>query len=228
MRSTSTHQCDKMLSISSIHDKIENIVQSIAGDISKHRLKDFIRQSWDKGKILFNVDECYHSSIELINTLDKDQRFQTASFHLPHQLPSTSTLLYMKEFAARLVHDSPDEKSKYIKFNEYNIEPHYHEVDSIIIATSKCKLTRAEFMIHDPRLGFNIVVRIPLDFASVVCFPRFVNHTFIPSDIGLSTLNITDSYTQPHTNGFSHPATCNFDDAVVMSYCDYQALLQTK
>lgn len=52
--------------ISSIHNEIEKIVQSIVGDISKHRLKDFIRQSWDKGKILFHADECYHSSIELI------------------------------------------------------------------------------------------------------------------------------------------------------------------
>lgn len=215
-----------MKPISSIDEEIENIVRSIVGDITKDKLKDFIYQRWDKGKILLNVDECYHSSIELINTLDKDERFKTASFHLPYQLPSTSTLVYnTKEFAARLVHDSPDEESKYIKFSEYNIEPHYHEVDSIIIATSK---TNAEFIIHDSRLGFDTVVRIPLDFASVVCFPHFVSHTFIPSDLGLSTLNITDSYTRPHTSNFSHPAPCNFDDAVVMSYCDYQALLQAK
>lgn len=219
---------NKTISISSIHNEIEKIVKSVVGDISKQGLKDFIWQSWDKGKILFNVDECYHSSIEFINNLDKDERFQTASFYLPHQLPSTSTLIYTKEFAARLVHDSPEKKSKYIKFNEYNIEPHYHEVDSIIIATSKGKLTNAEFIIHDSRLEVNTIVRIPFGFASVVCFPRFVNHTFIPSDIGLSTLNITDSYIQPHTNGFSHPAPCNFDDAVVMSYYDYQTLLKTQ
>lgn len=219
---------DKTIPISSIHNEIEKIVKSIVGDTSKHGLKDFIRQSWGKRKILFEVDECYHSSIELINSLDKDKRFQTDSFHLPHQLPSTSTLIYAKEFAARLVYDSPDKKSKYMKFNEYNIEPHYHEVDSIIIATSKCMLTNAEFMIHDSRIGFDTIIRIPIDFASVLCFPCYVSHTFIPSDIGLSTLNITDRYTQPHTNGFSHPATYNFDDAVVMSYSNYQALLQTK
>lgn len=211
-----------MNSISSIHNEFAKIVQSIVGDISKQRFKDFIRQSWSQGKILFDVDECYHSSLELINTLDKDKRFQTASFYLPHQLPSTSTLVYTKELAARLVHDSPDNKFKYTNFKEYNIEPHHHEVDSIIIATSKCKSMSAEFMIHDPRLEFDAVVKIPFDFANVVCFPRFVNHTFISSDVGLSTLNITDSYIQPHTTSFSHPAMCDFDNAVVMSYYDYQ------
>ncbi|KJH71577.1 hypothetical protein [Aliterella atlantica] len=219
---------NKIFSISGIHNEIEKIIKSVVGDISKQGLKDFIYQSWDKGEILFNVDECYHSSLEFINGLDKDKRFSTASFYLPHQLPSTSTLLYTKEFAARLVHDSAGEKYKHIKFNEYNIEPHHHEVDSIIIATSKCKLTDAEFIIHDSRLKFDTVVRIPFGFASVVCFPRFVNHTFLPSDVGLSTLNITDSYVQPHTNGFSHPAPCNFDDAVVMSYNDYQTMLNTQ
>lgn len=78
-------------------------------------------------------------------------------------------------------------------------------------------------MIYDRR--FDAVVRIPFDFASVVCFPRGVNHTFIPSDIGLSTLNITDSYIQPHTNSFSYPATCNFDDVKVISYDNYQKLI---
>lgn len=219
---------DKTIPISSIHNEIEKIVQSIVGGITQQRFKDFIRQSWDQGKIFFNVNKCYHSSLEVINKLDKDKQFQTCDFYQPHQLPSTSTLLYTKEFAVRLVHDSPDKKSKYIKFKEYNIEPHYHEVDSIIIATSKCELRSAKFMIHDPRLGFDIVVRIPFDFANVVCFPSFVNHTFIPSDVGLSTLNITNRYIQPHTNSFSHPATCNFDDAVKMSYCDYQKLVQTK
>ncbi|PSB11216.1 hypothetical protein C7B62_06605 [Pleurocapsa sp. CCALA 161] len=220
---------DKTILISSIHNEIEKIVNSIVGDITQQRFKDFIRQSWDEGKILFNVDECYHPSLELINTLDKDKLFETAPFYLPHQLPSTSTLLYMKEFAARLVHDSPhDDKSKDIKFNEYNIEPHYHEVDSIIIATSKYKLTSADFVIHDPRLEFDTVVRIPFDFASVVCFPRFVNHTLMPSDVGISTLNITDKYIQPHTNNFSQVATCDFDKAVKMSYYDYQKLMQAK
>lgn len=214
--------------VSSIDNKIEKIVQSLAGDISKQRLKDFIHQSWEQRKILLNVDEYYHSSLELINTLDKNKLFETAPFYLPHQLPSTSTLLYVKEFVARLVHDSPNDKSKDIKFDEYNIEPHYHEVDSIIIATSKCKLKSAEFVIHDPRLEPDTVVRIPFDFGSVVCFPRFVNHTFISSDVGLSTLNITDRYIQPHTNNFSHPAICDFDKAVEMSYCNYQKLGQAK
>ncbi|MBW4502839.1 MAG: hypothetical protein KME57_25560 [Scytonema hyalinum WJT4-NPBG1] len=214
--------------ISSIHNEIEKIVRSIVGDISKDRLRDFIHQHWDKGEFFFNVDESLHSSIELINTLDQDKQFETVPFYSPHQVPSTSTLVYEKEFAARLVHDSADEKSKYMKFSEYNIEPHYHEVDSIIIATSKCQSRSAEFMIHDSRLGSDAVVRIPFDFGSVVCFPRGVNHTFIPSDIGLSTLGITDRYIRPDTNGFSHPATYNFDDAVVMSYRDYQNLMQAK
>lgn len=219
---------NKTIPISSIHNEIEKLIQSIVGDITQQKFKDFIRQSWNQGKILFNVAKCHHSTLELINTLDKDKRFQTAFFYLPHQLPSTSTLLYTKEFAARLVHDSHDEKSKYKNFNEYNIEPHYHEVDSIIIATSKSKVTNAEFMLHDSRLGFDAIVKIPFDFASVICFPSFVNHTFIPSDTGLSTLNITDRYIQPHTNGFSHPAKCNFDDLKVISYCDYQNLVQAK
>lgn len=213
---------DKINLVSNIHNEIEKIVQSIIGDITQQKFKDFIRQSWNQGQILFNVAKCHHSTLELINALDKDKRFQTAFFYLPHQLPSTSTLLYKKEFAARLVHDSHDEKSKYKKFNEYNIEPHYHEVDSIIIATSKSRVTNAEYMIHDSRLGFDAIVKIPFDFASVICFPSFVNHTFIPSDTGLSTLNITDSYIQPHTTSFSHPATCDFDNAVVMFYDDYQ------
>ena len=108
------------------------------------------------------------------------------------------------------------------------IEPHYHEVDSIIIGTSKSKVTNAEFMIHDPRLGFDIVFRIPFNFANVVCFPSFVNHTFMPSDVGLSTLNLNDRYIQLHTNIFSYPAKCNFNDAKVISYCDYQNLVQAK
>ncbi len=217
---------EETIPVSNIHNEIEKILQSIVGDITQQRVKDFICQSWNQRKILFNVGKCYHPSLKRINNLDKDKRFQTASFYLPHQLPATSTLLYMKEFAARLVHDSPNDKFKDIKFNEYNIEPHYHGVDSIIIATSKCKLTSADFMIHDPRLEFDAVVRIPFDFASVICFPRGVSHTFIPSDIGLSTLNITDKYIQPHTNSFSHPATCHFNDVKVISYNNYQKLIE--
>jgi hypothetical protein len=217
-----------MISMTSTHSEIEKILKSIIGDISKEQFKNFIHQSWDKGQILFHLDKCFYSSIRFINNLDKDNRFETTPFYLPQQLPSTSTLLYTKDFAARLVHDSPDKKSSHIKFSDYNIEPHHHEVDSIIIATSTHELTCAEFMVHDKRLGFDTIIKIPFEFASVVCFPHFVNHTFMPSDIGLSTLNITDRYIQPHTSNFSHPSTCNFDEAIVMSYSDYKSILKKK
>ncbi|HLO88797.1 MAG TPA: hypothetical protein VK203_27835 [Nostocaceae cyanobacterium] len=210
----------------SIHYQIIQIFQSITGDTSKKGLQDYVRQSWSKGQILLSVDEHYYSILQIIHSLHVDDRFQTESFYLPHQLPSTSTLLYNQEFAARLVHDSPDDEHKYTKFSQYNIEPHYHEVDSIIIVTSQHKHRHGYFMIHDTRLGFDAVIKIPLDFGSIICFPNFVAHTFIPSDVGLSTLNITDSYTPPQTNGFSHPSVCDFDKAVVISYPEWQKKLE--
>jgi hypothetical protein len=219
---------EKNLSIERIHYEIEMIVQSIVGNTSIQGFKNFVNQSWKQGEFLYYVDQSYYSMLDFINELDKDKRFDTKPFYLPHQLPSTSTLLYTKQFSARLVHDSPDKQSRYLKFSEYNIEPHYHEVDSIIIATSKHKFMSAKFLVHDRRLGFDAVIKVPFDFASVICLPRFVDHTVLPSDVGISTLNITDIYIQPNTSGFSHPSKSNFDDAEVLSYQKYQNILNLK
>jgi hypothetical protein len=216
------------LSIASIHDEIETIVQSIVGSTSIDGFKSFVNQSWKQGEFLYFVDQSYYDILHFINDLDKDNRFDTKPFYLPHQLPSTSTLLYTKQFAARLVHDSPDEQSRYLKFSEYNIEPHHHKVDSIIIATSKHKLMSAKFIIHDRKLGFDTVIEVPFDFGSVICLPRFVDHTVLPSDVGISTLNITETYIQPNTNGFSQPSKYNFDEAKVMSYQKYINILKMK
>ncbi len=105
--------------------------------------------------------------------------------------------------------------------SQYNIEPHFHEVDSIIIVTSTYKSKRGKYLLHDNRLGFETIIEIPLCFGNVIGFPRYVNHTFKPSDTGLSTLNTTDSLIQPQTEGFSYTSTCNFDEAMVMSYSDF-------
>ncbi|GAB1543696.1 hypothetical protein NUACC21_63720 [Scytonema sp. NUACC21] len=204
---------------------IKVIVESIIGDTTKLGFQNFVARSWKRGELLYHVDERYHSNLCLLNSLEKDNSFQTVPFYLPHQVFSTSTLLYNHDFAARLVHDYPDGRREDAKFSEYNIEPHYHSVDSIIIVTSQEKSRRGRYFIHDTKLGFDTMIEILLSFGSVVCFPRYVNHTLQPSDIGLSTLNITDTYIEPQRIGFSYPSTYNFDEASVLSYADYQTAL---
>ena len=71
-----------------------------------------------------------------------------------------------------------------------------------------------------------MIVEVPLAFGSAICFPRNISHTFLPSDVGLSTLNVTSSYIKPQTKGFSYPSLYNFDNATLMSFDDYQISLK--
>jgi hypothetical protein len=212
-----------MIQLQELQIILEKIVSSIIGDITKVRFKKFVANSWKTGNFAFCINQIYYSELIKLHSLDKHDELETRpDFHLSHQLPSTSTLLYEKEFSARLVHDSPDPRCTNLKFKEFNIEPHYHGVDSIIIVTSQHTAEAGKYFLHDQRLGFHTIIEIPLTFGSVVCFPRNISHTFKPSDVGLSTLNITEYYIEPCTPGFSYPSLCNFDEAVIMSYTNYQ------
>ena len=208
------------------HLLIKEIMKSIIGDTTQTGFSNFVNKSWHTGNFLYHLNSRYHSDMYLINSLDKNEKFLTQLFYLPHQVPSTSTLIYKEELYARLVHDSFNDKGAInIKFNEFNIEPHYHIVDSMIIVTSQHKNKPGKYFIHDKKLGFDTIIEVPLVFGSIVCFPRNVSHTFLPSDSGLSTLNITNAYIQPHTKGFSYPAPCDFNDAVIMTYDNYHMSL---
>ena len=129
---------------------IEEIIKSIVGNITQVQFIDFINKSWKAGNFLYRIDNCFHPNLCLINSLDKDEKFLTESFHLPHQVPSTSTLVYKKGLHARLVHDSFNDKgSVSTRFDQFNIEPHYHIVDSLIIVTSEHKENPGKFFLWD-------------------------------------------------------------------------------
>lgn len=204
---------------------VKELVGHLVGRFDKKSFTDFVEESWGTGNFLHEIGQSYREELYYINGLDICQSFDTKPFYLPHQVPSTSSLLYNKEIAARLVHDSIDSVPKDAKFSEYNIEPHSHNSDSIIIVTSRHKEKEATYFLHDRKLGFDVVIEVPLTLGSVICFPRGVSHTFRPSDTGLSTLNITNVYQEPHTKGFSAASPCDFDKARLMTYNDYQSAL---
>ena len=217
-----------MVLTSSLHADIESLVRSITGNITRQGIHDCVTAYWLDGLILSTVSARFHALLTCINNADKDPSLITEVFHAPWQVASTSTLLYDNDFAARLVHDSAESKSRYNSFKQYNIEPHYHPLDSILVVTSCYSHKGAEFILHDKRLGYDAVIRIPIRFGSIVFIPRLVSHTFLPSDNGLSTINITERYIRPSSPGFSFPSPCDFDMARSYLYADYNSLLRQK
>jgi hypothetical protein len=91
--------------------------------------------------------------------------------------------------AARLVFDPPNSPQQ-----PEPIEFHTHPVDSVILVVRGGGSYR---MCHRDAAGRDVVVDVPLEAGSVVCFPGDVVHTIECGAEGIETLNITDRLNQP-------------------------------
>jgi long-chain acyl-CoA synthetase len=90
--------------------------------------------------------------------------------------------------AARVVFDPPSspERPEVIEF-------HTHPVDSVIAILGGS----GSYLVCHRTAGRAVIVDVPLEPGSVVCFPRDVIHTIECGPQGIETLNITDRLNQP-------------------------------
>ncbi|HET7500892.1 MAG TPA: hypothetical protein VFK02_07820 [Kofleriaceae bacterium] len=91
--------------------------------------------------------------------------------------------------AARLVVDPPSSPE-----HPEPIEFHTHPVESVIAVL---RGGGSYQMCHRDAAGRDVVVNVPLEAGSVVCFPRDIVHTIECGAQGIETLNITDRLNQP-------------------------------
>ena len=91
--------------------------------------------------------------------------------------------------AARLVFDPPNSPER-----PEPIEFHTHPVESVIVVLRGGGSYR---MCHRDAAGRDVVVDVPLEAGSVVCFPGDIVHTIECGAEGVETLNITDRLNQP-------------------------------
>lgn len=91
--------------------------------------------------------------------------------------------------AARLVFDPPNSLER-----PETIEFHTHPVASVIAVLRGGGSYR---MCHRDTAGRDVIVDVPLETGSVVCFPGDVVHTIECGQHGIETLNITDRLNQP-------------------------------
>jgi hypothetical protein len=91
--------------------------------------------------------------------------------------------------AARVVFDPPSSADR-----PEAIEFHTHPVESVIAVLRGGGSYR---MCHRDGSGRDVIVDVPLEAGSVVCFPRDVVHTIDCGEQGIETLNITDRLNQP-------------------------------
>jgi acyl-CoA synthetase (AMP-forming)/AMP-acid ligase II len=91
--------------------------------------------------------------------------------------------------AARVVFDPPSSPER-----PETVEFHTHPVESVIAVLRGGGSYR---MCHRNTTGRVVVVDVPLQAGSVVCFPRDVIHTIECGPQGIETLNITDRLNQP-------------------------------
>ncbi|HMG57838.1 MAG TPA: hypothetical protein VK601_30260, partial [Kofleriaceae bacterium] len=91
--------------------------------------------------------------------------------------------------AARVVFDPPNSPDR-----PEAIEFHTHPVDSVIAVLRGGGSYR---ICHRDPTGRDVVVDVPLEAGTVVCFPRDVVHTIECGQHGVETLNITDRLNQP-------------------------------
>jgi hypothetical protein len=91
--------------------------------------------------------------------------------------------------AARLVFDPPSSPER-----PEPIELHTHPVESVIVVLRGGGSYR---VCHRDTAGRDVIVDVPLEAGSVVCFPASVVHTIECGQQGIETLNITDRLNQP-------------------------------
>jgi len=91
--------------------------------------------------------------------------------------------------AARVVFDPPNSPER-----PEAIEFHTHPVDSVIAVLRGGGSYR---ICQRDAAGRDVVVDVPLEAGTVVCFPREVVHTIECGHQGVETLNLTDRLNQP-------------------------------
>ena len=199
------------ISEAAISDLLE-FMDEMLGGRTRACFQDFVRSNWVKGTYARRSDSDFKAVIHELATLYESGQFEIEPCYRPDQLKASNTTIYNNEYAIRLVKDSPDPAPFDQPMSDYNIEPHYHYVDSIIIVASEPKTNAGHFFLHRQESGGSIVASVPLDFGNIICFPQYVNHTFKPSDTGLMTLNMTDRLIVPQTPEFGSDAPISLDD----------------
>jgi hypothetical protein len=194
-----------------IVDAFLECMDRLIGGRSKTDFKQFVAERWDAGNYAFVAPDYFRGPIAHLCDAYERQLFKIDNCYRPDQLPASNATVYNDSYAIRLVKDSPDPHPADQPVSQYNIEPHIHFVETILIVTSKPKSFTGHYLLHRKEGDDEFVSSVPLEHMNAVCFPNNVNHTFKPSDTGLLSINMTSDLIVPQTPEFGADATIDMD-----------------
>lgn len=152
------------------------------------QLQDFVIAQWSAKRFAFHT-EALAAWVPKVAALAE---MAGVTYHgRPDQPVCSSRHLFgdRERVAARVVFDPPSSLER-----PETVEFHTHPVESVIAVLRGGGSYR---MCHRDAGGRDVIVDVPLEAGSVVCFPRDVVHTIDCGPEGIETLNITDRLNQP-------------------------------
>ncbi|HSR99379.1 MAG TPA: AMP-binding protein [Kofleriaceae bacterium] len=164
------------------------LVAVLHGTVPRAQLQAFIVAQWNARRFAFHAEAM---AAWLPHVAALAERAGVTHHGRPEQPVCPSRHLFgdRERVAARVVFDPPSspERPEIIEF-------HTHPVDSLIAVLGG---GGSYLVCHQNTAGRAVIVDVPLEAGSVVCFPRDVVHTIECGPQGIETLNITDRLNQP-------------------------------
>lgn len=156
--------------------------------VPRAQLQAFVVAQWSARRFAFHAEAM---AVWLPKVAALAERAGVTHHGRPEQPVCPSRHLFgdHERVAARVVFDPPSSPER-----PEAVEFHTHPVDSVIGVLRGSGSYR---VCHQTAAGRAVVVDVPLEPGSVVCFPRDVIHTIECGPQGIETLNITDCLNQP-------------------------------
>jgi acyl-CoA synthetase (AMP-forming)/AMP-acid ligase II len=156
--------------------------------VPRAHLQAFVIAQWNAKRFAFHAEAM---AVWLPRVAALVERAGVTHHGRPEQPVCPSRHLFgdHERVAARVVFDPPSSPER-----PETVEFHTHPVDSVIVVLGGGGSYR---MCHRTTAGRAVVVDVPLEPGSIVCFPRDVIHTIECGPQGIETLNITDRLNQP-------------------------------
>jgi len=197
--------------VEQIRAEFLELMGALLGGLDQRDFRRFVHEAWRSGRYALSLPEAAHALIDEIALSLTERRLEVTSCFREDQVPAYNATLWEGGFAVRVVSDSPDGQPFDEPISRYNIEPHFHFADSIIIVASRPETFTGNYVLHRVEDGEDRIVTVPLELGNVIAFPAGVNHTFKPSGNGLVTINMTHELIVPQTPRFGTDAWTDLD-----------------
>lgn len=188
------------------------LMQTLLGGLSQRDFRRFVHTAWRQDRYAMRLPNETHELLDRVAEALIERQLDVTDCFRADQPCAINGTLWDDEFAIRVVSDSPDGRPVSEPISHYNIEPHFHFADSIIIVASRPKGFTGNYLLHRIVDGEDFIIETPLQFGNVIAFPAGVNHTFKPSGNGLITINMTHELIVPQTPNFGADTWVNLDN----------------